>query len=73
MRDPIKKPNSTNIRAYPDIRDKLNDWSLKLSAIEGKTVKVPEVVKRITNIPLVPIALEEDARIKRDRRTNGFQ
>lgn len=54
-----------SIKTYKECYDKKKDLSFKLSAIEGRRVSIPEVDRRILNIPNISLVLSNDAEIKR--------
>jgi hypothetical protein len=55
----------TNIRAYKDEKDKLNQLARELSVIQKEKIGCPEVLRRITNVPNLPSILASDALAKR--------
>ena len=61
----MTKMITTHIRAYPDIKNKLLQMSLKLSSIQCKRISAPEVLRRMINIPAIEDILVEDAKTKR--------
>lgn len=65
------KRNSTHIRSFPDVKIKLDNLARKVSLIEERNVKIPEVVRRLTNIPDIDVTLLKDAEIKRRNRINN--
>lgn len=58
----------THIRAFPDVKVKLDEWGRKISVIENKRIKISEVVRRMTNIPNIDNILFKDSEEKFKRR-----
>ena len=58
----------TSIRTYAEEKDKINQISRELSALQKCKVTCPEVIRRMTNIPNVYQILKEDAYFKRNKR-----
>lgn len=60
----MRKKPTTQIRVYPDIKDKLMDLSLELTGIQKERVSIPESLRRIANIPNLKNILIDDAKMK---------
>lgn len=54
-----------HIRVSPEVKQKYDDLSIELSAIQRKRVSVPEVNRRLLNIPNIANILKKDAEMKR--------
>jgi hypothetical protein len=62
---PNRRKEITHIRAYPNEKMKLNELCLKASFVEGKPVRVPELLRRTLNIPNISNILIQDAELKK--------
>ena len=62
------KKNSDMIRIWKDTKVKLQEIKMDIIMAEKKEIRMPELVKRITNIPNLKNVLIEDAIKKRQKK-----
>jgi len=60
MKD-MKNRNLTNIRAYKEDAQKMNELAFELTGIEKSRVKIPEVIRRINNSDEIKKLLKKDS------------
>lgn len=63
-----KNKSLTNIRAYKEDREKMNQLAREVSMIQAKAVRVPEVIRRINNSAEIKLLLKKDAYVKKMNR-----
>ena len=59
------RKQTTHIRTYPEDKDKLDNLARELSIVQRSNVKIPEALRRITNVPGLKELLIKDAEAKR--------
>lgn len=55
---------TTHIRIYPDTKLKLFNLKREVSLAQNEDVRIPEILKRITNITNLKQVLFDDAKMK---------
>ena len=66
------KKRSTMVRMYPETKLKLNDLRKELQAIQREDIKMPEILRRISNVPKLKDTLLQDA-LEKSRRKGGLR
>lgn len=61
------KKNTLTTRIYKEEKEKLTQIKREMSLIENKDIKNPEVLRRILNIPSLPVILKTDSMFKKQR------
>lgn len=61
----MRRKNTTMVRNYPETKAIKQKLARELTFIEGKDIKLPELDRRVFNIPNLPNILREDAKLKR--------
>ena len=59
------KRNQVMMRVYPEVNEKMKQWSRELSAIQKQEISMAELLRRVTNVPDIDKILAQDAERKR--------